>query len=99
MLGSPSDPVEVLGFCAGGLPGAVAVAARDTSEVFSLGRDLISVTFILALEGRRRMRLIENSKKKSWGKTYTGLPRTKVKDILDEFHESQVSTPKRIPRI
>lgn len=91
ILGTPSNPAEVVGLCAGGLPAVVAMAAKDTSHLFSLGRELISVSFDLALEGRTRMRLIEESSNQSWGKTYTGLSQTTVRGILDEFHKDLVS--------
>ena len=37
------------------------------------------------------MKLIEDTPE-SWGKTYTGLSREAIQDILDRFHESQVSS-------
>jgi hypothetical protein len=69
----------------------VAVAAQDTSQLFILSREIISIAFRLAYEVSRRMKLIEDTPE-SWGKTYTGLSREAIQDILDRFHESQVSS-------
>jgi hypothetical protein len=66
------------------------MAAKDTSELFSLSRMLLSILFRLGVEIRRRIELVEDSPK-TWGKTYTGLSSGKVQDILNQFHESQAS--------
>jgi hypothetical protein len=90
ILGSALEPVEIIALCGGLLPACVAWAANDTSQLFSLSRMMISVSFRLALEVRRRMKLVEDGSK-SWGMTYTGLSRDHVQGILEEFHESQAS--------
>ena len=90
VLGSPLEPVEIVALCGGLLPAAVAWAAQDTSQLFPLSRMMISVSFRLALEVRRRMRLVED-RQESWGRTYTGISRDKVQAILNEFHQSQAS--------
>ncbi|KAK3297920.1 beta-ketoacyl synthase [Chaetomium fimeti] len=88
ILGSPTSPVDIIGFCGGLLPAAVALAAQDTSQLFALGREIVSISFRLACEVAQRKRLIDDTPT-SWGKTYVGLPKDQVQDILDKFHESQ----------
>lgn len=90
ILGSGQNPVQVLGFCTGLLPASAIIAARDTSELFTLAREIISITFRMAYEIRRRMLLIEDDPS-SWAMTYVGLTAEKMEKILDEFHKSQVS--------
>ena len=68
----------------------MAVAARDTSELFSLGREVIAVTFRMALEVVRRMMLVEAGYG-TWAKTYVGLTEARAQEIVDKFHSSQVS--------
>ncbi|KAK4042018.1 hypothetical protein C8A01DRAFT_44909 [Parachaetomium inaequale] len=88
ILGSAAQPVDIIGFCGGLLPAAVAVAAQDTSQLFALSREIVSISFRLACEVARRKRLVDDSPA-SWGRTYVGLQRDHVQDILDRFHESQ----------
>ncbi|KAI1307858.1 putative polyketide synthase [Xylaria venustula] len=94
ILGSTYNPVQILGFCTGALPAATIIAARDTSEMFDLAREIISITFRMAYEIRRRMILIEDVPK-SWAKTYLGLSVETVEGILNEFHENQHIAPLR----
>jgi hypothetical protein len=89
ILGSPANSVDIIGFCGGLLPAAVALAAHDTSQLFALGREIVSISFRLACEVAQRKRLIDATPE-SWGKTYVGLPKDQVQNILDKFHESQV---------
>ncbi|KAI1781137.1 putative polyketide synthase [Hypoxylon cercidicola] len=96
ILGSGQSPVQVLGFCTGLLPASAIIAARDTSELFTLARELISITFRMAYEIRRRMLLIEDDPS-SWATTYVGLSAEKMEKILNEFHKSQnIPTPRRV---
>jgi hypothetical protein len=88
--------VQVLGFCTGLLPAAAIVAAKDSSELFLLSREIISVTFRMAYELKKRMVLIENAHG-SWARTYTGLSVEKAQRILDEFHNSQVGASEFCP--
>jgi hypothetical protein len=92
ILGSAAQPVDIIGFCGGLLPAAVAVAAQDTSQLFALSREIVSISFRLACEIAQRKRLVDDSSA-SWGKTYVGLQRDHVQGILDRFHESQVHGP------
>lgn len=64
------------------------MAAQDTSELFALGREIVSISFRLACEISQRKRLVDDAPS-SWGKTYIGLQTDHVQDILDKFHESQ----------
>ena len=82
--------MQVLAFCTGLLPAAALVAARDTSEFFDIGVEIISITFRMAYEIIRRMKLIEDTKR-SWALTVVGKTPDKVQPILDEFHMVQVS--------
>jgi Starter unit:ACP transacylase in aflatoxin biosynthesis len=91
ILGSEQDPVQVLAFCTGLLPAAALVVARDTSELFDIGIETISITFRMAYEIIRRMKLIEDTNR-SWATTVVGKTPDKVQPILDEFHKVQVST-------
>jgi hypothetical protein len=84
------SPVQILGFCTGLLPASAVVAARDTTELYNLACDIVSITFRMAWEVLRRMTLIEQDSA-AWGRTYVDLSQEKVQGILDEFHESNVS--------
>lgn len=88
-MGSESSPTEFLAFCTGLLPAAAAVAARDTSELFKFGIEIISITFRMAFEIGRRMKLTEDSDG-SWAVTIVGTTVEKTQAILDDFHSSQV---------
>ncbi|KAL2147441.1 hypothetical protein VTI28DRAFT_9340 [Corynascus sepedonium] len=88
ILGSTASPVDIIGFCGGLLPAAVAMAAQDTSQLFALGREIVSISFRLACEVAQRKRLIDDAPA-SWGKTYVGIQKDRVQEILDNFHENQ----------
>ncbi|PVH97121.1 putative polyketide synthase [Periconia macrospinosa] len=88
ILGSENDPVEVLAFCTGLLPAAALVAARDTSELFDLAKEIIAITLRMTLEMHRRIIMIEDTNL-SWATTLVGKTPGKVQPILDEFHQSQ----------
>jgi hypothetical protein len=79
----------VLAYCTGLLPAAALVAARDTAELFGLAREIISITFRMAYEITRRMRLIEDSNG-DWAMTLVGVTSEKAQPVLNRFHESQV---------
>lgn len=93
-MGSEHDPVQVLAFCTGLLPAAALVAAKDTSELFDIGIEIISVTFRMACEISRRCRVIEDTKH-CWATTVVGVTREKVQPILDKFHAVQVRAHNR----
>lgn len=89
ILGSASPslpPVEVVGLCMGQLPAAVAVAACDTSQIFTLGREVLRVTIRMAYSIWLRMRLIDVSTG-SWSQTFLNVPTENVTRTLDLFHE------------
>ena len=95
-MGSDKDPVQALAFCTGLLPASALVAARDTSELFNIGIEIISITFRMAHEIIRRMKLIEDTNR-SWATTIVGATPEKVQPILDEFHKvHQIPYPKRV---
>ena len=91
VLGSERSPTEMLAFCTGMLPAAVAAAARDTSELLSIGVEVISIVFRLVCEVTRRMRLVEDAAG-HWATTILGVRRNQTQIILDDFHTSQVSS-------
>lgn len=66
------------------------MAASDTSQLFALGKEIISVGIRLAVEVQRRAQVVE-SQTLSWGKTYTGMSEDKIQQILEQFHEAEVS--------
>ena len=65
------------------------VAAKDTSELFGLAREIISITARMAAETTRRMRLVEDSTG-DWAVTIIGRSVTHTQAILDKFHTNQV---------
>ena len=81
--------MNILGFCTGLLPGAVAAFARDTSEIFKYGLEMVSISFRLAIEFQRRSRRIEDSPQ-SWARTVVGASAEELQTILDDFNQSQV---------
>ncbi|OLN87390.1 Conidial yellow pigment biosynthesis polyketide synthase 5 [Colletotrichum chlorophyti] len=89
ILGTPSasqHPVEVVGLCMGLLPAAVAVAAKDTSQIFTLAREILKVTIRMAYGIWLRMRLVD-SFPGSWSQTFLRVPAETATRILDQFHE------------
>ncbi|PNP56850.1 hypothetical protein THARTR1_03085 [Trichoderma harzianum] len=87
ILGTPERPVEILGFCTGLLPAAAVVAAKDTSELHALAREIVLVTFRMTREIVRQTKLVEDSSG-DWARTYIGISRERMKSILDDFHLS-----------
>ncbi|KAF3067794.1 Conidial yellow pigment biosynthesis polyketide synthase [Trichoderma lentiforme] len=94
ILGTPERPVEILGFCTGLLPAAVVVAAKDTSELHTLAREIVQVTFRMTREIVRQTKLVEDSSG-DWARTYIGITREKMESILDDFHSSNSIPPTR----
>lgn len=89
ILGSDTTPTEILAFCTGLLPAAAAAAARDTSELLKIAVEIVSITFRMAFEISRRMKLVEGTGDK-WATTIIGFPLQKGQDTLDTFHRTQV---------
>ena len=89
ILGSESTPTEILAFCTGLLPAAAAAAARDTSELLKIAIEIVSITFRMAFEISRRMKLVEGTGDK-WATTIVGYQLQKAQDLLDDFHRTQV---------
>lgn len=83
--------MEVLAYCTGLLPAATVVAAKDTSELVPLAIQIVSITFRMAFEISRRMRLVEDGLYGNWASTILGVTIEKTQKILDEFHISQVT--------
>ncbi|KAK8017980.1 polyketide synthase [Apiospora marii] len=90
ILGSKEKPVHVLALCAGQLPAAAAVAAQDTSELFTIAREIISITcrWMRGIH-RNRLAMISPNQVGGWCITYPGLEPVRVQEILDDFHASQ----------
>lgn len=97
ILGSEKNPTEILAFCTGLLPAAIAACARDSSEVLNLGTELISIVFRMSFEISRRMRLVEEAGG-SWATTILGVGVERTEAILDEFYSSQVGLTSRVHR-
>jgi len=89
ILGSQNSPIEILAFCTGLLPAAVAAVSKDTSELLKFGLEIISITFRLSFEITRIMRLIEDVGG-NLATTIVGANLEKTQAILDEFYVSQV---------
>ena len=94
ILTASDSSVHMLGFCTGLLPGTVAAFARDTSEIFRFGSEIVAISFRLAIEFTRRSKRIEESPK-SWARTVVGATAEELQAILDDFNQSQVSVPRR----
>ncbi|KAI9728586.1 MAG: Type I Iterative PKS [Cirrosporium novae-zelandiae] len=88
ILTAPDSNVHILGFCTGLLPGAVAAFARDTSELFKFGLEIVSISFRLAIEFTRRSKRIDESPE-SWACTVVGATAEELQAILDDFNYSQ----------
>lgn len=90
ILGSTENPIHVLGFCTGEIPAAVAVAARNNTELYELSLETIHIIFRFARDCWRRTVLVDQ-RNESWATTLVGVTPGEVQTILDEFHCSQVS--------
>ncbi|MCJ1403808.1 hypothetical protein MMC11_007031 [Xylographa trunciseda] len=88
ILQSSESSVHVLGFCTGLLPGAVAALARDSSEVYKYGLEMVSISFRLAIEFTRRSRRIDESPQ-SWARTIVGATAEELQVIVDDFNQKQ----------
>ena len=64
----------------------MAAAARDTSEVVTLGVETVAISFRLGLELSRRARSIEDINK-SWGCTLVGIAPDDIQQRLDELNK------------
>lgn len=89
-FGIQQNLVQILAFCTGLLPAAALVAAKDTSQLLESGMETVSITFRMAHEIVRRMKLIEDTDR-SWSLTVVSKSPDKVQPILEEFHMAQVS--------
>ncbi|KXT07088.1 hypothetical protein AC578_2468 [Pseudocercospora eumusae] len=78
--------VYPLGFCIGLLAASVVAGARDTSELVRLGVEVVGVSCRLALELRRRARLIEDSPR-GWSAVIVG-PRDDIEARLETFNRA-----------
>lgn len=88
------SPIHVLGFCTGEIPAAIAVAARNTSELYQLSIEAVHIIFRFAREDWRRTMLVDETNG-SWATTIVGVTPDAVQAILDQFHHSQVSNRDR----
>lgn len=72
------------------MPAAAAVAVRDTSELFTISRELICIACRwMRLSSRNRLAMISPHKVGGWCITYPGLEPARVQAILDDFHAAQ----------
>ncbi|WQF90281.1 Putative Acyl transferase domain superfamily, phosphopantetheine binding ACP domain, thiolase [Colletotrichum destructivum] len=83
---SSQPPVEVVGLCMGLLPATVALAARDSSQIFTLAREMIKVSVRMGFSVWYRMRLIDASPG-SWSQTFVHVSAEDATSILERFHE------------
>ena len=96
VLGSSDSPVDVLGFCAGEIPGAVAVAARDIEEIAGVAVEVVRLMFRFYQEMMART-IQADSSSGSWGVTVMGATRELAQEILDDFHNCEASSPHHCP--
>ena len=89
ILNSSETRLNVLGFCTGLLPGAVAAIARDSSDIFKYGLEMVSISFRLAIEFTRRSKRIEESPQ-SWARTIVGATAEELQVIVDDFNHKRV---------
>ncbi|CAK4034956.1 polyketide synthase [Lecanosticta acicola] len=88
ILGSPLHPVDILAFCTGEIPAAVALTAQDTSQLFELAVETVAIIFRLALAIIRRSEAIDTTQE-CWATTLVGLPRSEVEKLLQTFFETE----------
>ena len=80
--------MQVLGFGSGLLPASVVIAARNPSDLFLLSREIVSITFRMAFQGKCRMQRVEAGPLEgTWARTYIGLTAKEAQRILDDFHQ------------
>ena len=71
------------------MPAAVAVAARDTSEIFTIAREIILISFRwMHAAHRHRQAMISPNQIGGWCITFPGLQPKRVQAILDDFHKT-----------
>ncbi|GJD04152.1 polyketide synthase [Colletotrichum higginsianum] len=83
---SSKPPVEVVGLCMGLLPATVALAARDSSQIFTLAREMIKVAVRMGFSIWYRMRLVDASPG-SWSQTFVHVSAEDATSTLERFHE------------
>jgi hypothetical protein len=81
----------VLGFCAGEVPGAVAVAAQDLAHLIDLSVEAVRLMFRFYQQMMERTILVDHTDG-SWGTTVIGMTQAHAQEILDDFHECEVMT-------
>jgi hypothetical protein len=85
------SPISVLAMCAGEIPAAVAVAARDLQELISLSLEVVRVQFRFYHQVVERTIHVDEEEG-NWGATLTGTTQEFVQEILDDFHDFEVNT-------
>ena len=87
ILNTKENNVHQLGFCVGLLAASVAAAARDTSEIITLGVETVAISFRLGLALSRRARSVEDTDR-SWGCTLVGTALPDIQQRLDALNKS-----------
>lgn len=88
LLGSTDNKIFMIGFCTGLLPAAATAAARDTTELFSLGLEMLAMTVRLAAETTRRSKRVEETPG-CWGFLVTALPAEEQQEIINKFNRDE----------
>ena len=85
-----SSVVTLVGVCTGLLPAAALTAAGNTTELISIGLEILRVNIRLSVDTDRVARQLEDAPYSCWGYLFlTSLPES-IQEILDDFHQSQV---------
>lgn len=90
VLASKGNRNCILGFCTGEVAAAVAAVAQDTNELVELGVEVTHIIFRMARELNRRSLMVDRTNG-PWARTILGISVDRVREILQDFHENQVS--------
>jgi len=90
VLGTVEHPVSILGFCAGEIPGAVAVMANNVQELAGIMVEVVRVLFRFWQEMKTRTITVDEGDG-NWGVTVMGASQEYVQAILDDFHDCEVT--------
>lgn len=89
ILGSVTNPIDILAFCTGEVPAAVALAAQDIQQLFALAVETVSILCRLALAIIHRSEAIDTTQE-CWATTLVGVLKAEVEQILQDFFRSEV---------
>ena len=80
----------MVGLCTGLLPAAAAAVAQSPADLFDVCLFILGLVLRLGSEIEQRSRLIDHTEG-SWGYLVTSMSAQRQQELINDFHEEQVS--------